>query len=69
VNSKFGGFGIQTGPIPPIFVEFRKIRPIFLTLLVTAADQNGGKGASASMRARVRVPIFPKQALFSPFLF
>jgi hypothetical protein len=33
VNSNFDGFGIRTGPIPPVFTEFRKIRPIFLTLI------------------------------------
>jgi hypothetical protein len=32
VNSKIGSFGIRTGPIPPVFTEFWKIRPVFLTL-------------------------------------
>jgi hypothetical protein len=32
VNSKIGDFGIQTGPIPLVFTEFWKIRPVFLTL-------------------------------------
>jgi hypothetical protein len=33
VNSNFGGFGNRTSPIPPVFTEFQKIRPIFLTLV------------------------------------
>jgi hypothetical protein len=36
VNSKFDGFEIQTGPILPVFTEFQKIRPVFLTLVHTA---------------------------------
>jgi hypothetical protein len=32
VNNKIDGFGIRTGPIPPVFIEFQKIRPVFLTL-------------------------------------
>jgi hypothetical protein len=36
VNSKFGGFEIQTSPIPPVFPEFQKIQPVFLTLRPSA---------------------------------
>jgi hypothetical protein len=37
VNSKFDGFENRTGPIPPVFTKFQKIRPVFLTLLPPAA--------------------------------
>jgi hypothetical protein len=41
VNSKFGGFEIQTGPIPPVFAEFWKIRPIFVTLVEPRSTTSG----------------------------
>jgi hypothetical protein len=35
VNSNFDGFVIRTGPIPLVFTEFRKIRPVFVTRIST----------------------------------
>jgi hypothetical protein len=49
VNSKFGGFGIRTGPIPPVFAEFQKIRPVFVTLI---ERREMGKGPSEREEAR-----------------
>jgi hypothetical protein len=41
VNSKFSGFGIRIGPIPPVFTEFQKIRPVFVTLMGSGIPSSG----------------------------
>jgi hypothetical protein len=52
VNSKFGGFEIQIGPIPPVFTKFQKNQPIFLTLPPTRPDSCNGCAAHVRERKK-----------------
>jgi hypothetical protein len=64
VNIKFVGFWIQFGLNPPVFGEFQKMRPNFLTLITSATGTEPAR-AGSTCRATFSLPLDHVISVFS----